>query len=152
MVFTCNCYSTNKQTMELTINNLGLVHEEMFEARAEWYYIGLKLRVRVDFLDSIRSQFSSPKDLLRETLKEWLKTTDDTTWKALVKALRSPVITEDRLAARLESKFCVDPQVVHGEVQRLNQQMKELEIEIHQMKQQLERHLQASRTIIIVYK
>ena len=118
----------------MELNDLGIVHEEIIEASTKWYDLGLKLGVGVNLLDSIRSQFSNPKECLRETLKQWLKTSDDTTWKILVEALRSPVITEARLAARLERKHCVDPQE-HGQIQ---QQMKELLTEVHQMKRQLE--------------
>ena len=55
-------------TMALDLNDLGPVYEEMFEARTKWYDIGLKLRVKVDFLDSIQSQSSKPKDCLRRHL------------------------------------------------------------------------------------
>ena len=65
----------------MELHDLGLVHEEIIEASTKWYDLGLKLGVGVDRLDSIRSQFSNSKDRLRETLKEWLKTSDDTTWK-----------------------------------------------------------------------
>ena len=74
--------------------------------------------------------------------------------ETLIEALRNPVITEVRLAARLQRKHCVDPQVVYDPIQQLNQQVKERQIDVHQMKQQLgtrKRHLQAKdRTIEVL--
>ena len=93
--------------MELSIDDLHTVQEKVFDARIKWYYIGLGLGVRDSTLKAIRSQFNDPADCLRETLQEWLKQTDpNPTWRALVAALRSPTVGEQRLAGNLEGRYC----------------------------------------------
>ena len=56
---------------------------------AQWYQLGLQLKVKTGTLDRIRAQFSDPRDQLLEMLKTWLTTSDNTSWKTLTEALRS---------------------------------------------------------------
>ena len=44
--------------MALKVDNLGLVLEETYEARARWYNLGLVLRVSVSALDSIKAEYT----------------------------------------------------------------------------------------------
>ena len=124
---------------------LRVVYKEMFKARNNWFDIGLLLGVSKRTLDSIRSQFTKPNEGLRETLAVWRKQGKGASWETLVEVLRSPVIEETQLAARLESRYCVDPQVAvrkqDPQIQRLNKQVKELQTEIHQMKQEFKSRL-----------
>ena len=66
---------------KLTLDDLGCVLEEILDLTAQWYHLGLQLKVKAGTLDRIRAQFSDPKDLLMEMLKTWLTTSDNTTWK-----------------------------------------------------------------------
>ena len=91
----------------LDLADLRDVQEEVFDARAKWYDIGVNLEVPVGTLNSIRAQYHDPQDCLREMLMVWLKTIDpQPTWKALVNALRSRVVGEAKLADELEAKWC----------------------------------------------
>ena len=89
-------------------DDLGEVLEEILASTTKWYKIGLRLKVTVDKLDGIRSQFSDPGDHLCEMLKEWLKGAAGSrpTWAALVEALRSQMVGEPKLADQLEAKHC----------------------------------------------
>ena len=92
---------------QLSVNDLPVVMEELSDIRANWYNIGLQLRLRVGTLDAIKEQYDDPSHCLRETLKTWLKTCPSPpTWKNIVEALRSRIIGEVRLAADLEQKYC----------------------------------------------
>ena len=71
-----------------------------------WYNLGLQLRVRPETLEAIRAHFKDPRDQLREMLKVWLTTSDNTSWKTLTNALKSPTMGESRLAGGLETKYC----------------------------------------------
>ena len=73
---------------------------------AEWYDLGLELKVRTGALDSIKEDFAAAKHRLREMLKAWLTTCDNPSWKTLIDALRSPVVGASQLAAAMETKFC----------------------------------------------
>ena len=97
----------------LSVNDLGVVMEELNNVSAKWYNIGLQLGVRVGTLDAIEKQYSDPTDRFRKTLTTWLKTSFPSqtcvcspTWTNIVEALRSSVVGEARLAADLEQKYC----------------------------------------------
>ena len=91
---------------KLTSDDLGCVLEEVLDASAQWYNLGLRLKVRTGTLDSIRKQFPDPKDQLREMFKDWLKTGDNPTWKTLTDALRSRSVGASRLVGDLKTKYC----------------------------------------------
>lgn len=93
--------------MALKLGDLGLVLEETCEARARWYDLGLALRVSVPTLESIKAEYSDPKDRHREMLAAWLKHAEpQPTWEAMIKALASKVVEEGPLAKRLEDEYC----------------------------------------------
>ena len=73
---------------------------------AQWYHLGLQLKVRTGTLDKIRTQFTDPRDQLLEMLKTWLTTSDNTSWKTLTHALRSRSVEATQLASVLETKYC----------------------------------------------
>ena len=91
--------------MELSINDLGLVCETVYEARTNAYEIGLILKVTVDTLDSIKEQYSNPSDKLREVLKTWLRTASKPTWQDILDALRSCMVGQPKLASDIEAKY-----------------------------------------------
>ena len=90
----------------MTLDDLGGVLGEVLDMSAEWYDLGLQLKVRITKLDSIKEDFTAAKHRLREMLKAWLTTGDNPSWKTLIDALRSPVVEASQLAAALETKFC----------------------------------------------
>ena len=92
---------------KLTLDDLGQVMEEVLDVSAQWYHLGLQLKVRIGTLDSIQAQFSDPKRQLLEMLKTWLTTADNTSWKMLTDALRSRSVGASRLASVLERKYCL---------------------------------------------
>ena len=88
----------------LGIADLATVINDTFPCRAKWYNLGIQLRVDVGTLDSIKVQYDVPGDQLREVVRTWLTTSDNPTWRAMVQALKSPVIEEPRLARDLQQK------------------------------------------------
>ena len=93
--------------LKLTSDDLGCVMEEVVDVSAEWYNLGLQLKVRTAELDSIRAQTSTPKIQLREMLNIWLRTGDDPSWETLTDALRSRSVGANRLASTLKQKYCL---------------------------------------------
>ena len=74
----------------------------------QWDELGLHLHLGVEIVDRIRElQISNSKDKLLEVLKTWLTTSDNTSWKTISDALRSPRVRANRLAGSLESKYCL---------------------------------------------
>lgn len=92
---------------KLTSDDLVCVLEEVLDVSANWYDLGLQLKVRTAELDSIRAQTSTPKIQLREMLNIWLRTGDDPSWVTLTDALRSRSVGANRLAGTLKQKCCL---------------------------------------------
>ena len=91
---------------KLTLDDLGCVLEEVLDVAAQWYNLGLKLKVRTGRLNCIRAEFNTPEDQLREMLNAWLTTGDNPSWKTLIDALGSKMVEASQLAATLETKYC----------------------------------------------
>ena len=89
------------------MDDLGQVMEEVLDVSAQWYHLGLQLKVKTGALDRIRTQFTDPRDQLLEMLKTWLTASDNASWKTLTDALRSRSVGASQLASVLESKYCV---------------------------------------------
>ena len=93
------------------MNDLGLLLEELLDVDAQWYYLGLQLKVRPVTLDSIRGDVLYFRNQLLEMLKAWLTTSDNTSWKTLTGALRSRSVGASQLAADLQKKYCLVTEV-----------------------------------------
>ena len=92
---------------KLTLDELGLLLEELLVVCPKWYHLGVQLKVRIATLDSIRILFHDPQDQLLEMLKVWLTTSDNASWKALTDALGSRSVGVSHLAGVLETKYCL---------------------------------------------
>ena len=57
-------------------------------------------------LDGIKVEYSNPLDCLRETLKHWLKTSCNCTWKCIFNALGSSIVGANALALEVKRKRC----------------------------------------------
>ena len=90
----------------LTLDDLGLLLEELLVVGPKWYHLGLQLGVRTGTLDDIQAQFHSFIDQLLEMLKTWLTTSDNPSWKTLTRALRSRIVGASQLADILERTYC----------------------------------------------
>ena len=88
------------------LDDLGPLLEDLESIQAKWYNFGLQLKVDVGKLDGIAVQCSNPLDCLRETLKHWLKTSLNCTWKCIVDALGSSIVGANALALELKRKHC----------------------------------------------
>ena len=92
---------------QLSVDDLVVLLEELYNARANWYNIGMKLGVSVGTLKAIEKQYSDPSDCLRETLTTWLKScSPPPTWSKVVEALNSNAVGEGSLATNLKRKYC----------------------------------------------
>ena len=89
--------------------SLGPLLNELHPVHASWYVIGRELGIPYQIMNRFKQMHLNPLDLLRIMLKYWLQTAVDPrpTWEAVVTALRSPLVREKNIAARLEEKYCV---------------------------------------------
>ena len=87
---------------KLTIGDLGNVLEAVWEARVNWFNIGLKLGISVGTLDSIEATGQNPDKCLTAMIKDWLKNgKPKPSWAQLAKALKSPMVGYAQLAEQL---------------------------------------------------
>ena len=76
---------------------LDQVLEEVFDAKAKWMFIGLKLGVPKGELDVIQYNGSSVGQKLMKTLDIWLQSGRNTTWKALAEAMGADTVGREDL-------------------------------------------------------
>ena len=86
--------------------------EELYPVCTSWYNIGLHLQIPYTTLDHFKQMYTDPLELMREMLRHWLDTAVNPppTWKAVITALRSPLVNKSHLAEQLESKYCAPVQ------------------------------------------
>ena len=82
---------------------------------ASWYKIGLQLDIQYPDLDVIECNYPDSKNRMHEMLRHWFcNLVPGPTWKAVVTALRSPVVDMNHLAEQLELKYCKPVQRTMG--------------------------------------
>ena len=74
----------------------------MWEARTQWYDLGLGLDITPDTLDAIEAaNGQNPDRCFRAMLTKWLREHKRPTWSALAEALRSPSVGRSHLAEQI---------------------------------------------------
>ena len=82
-------------------NDLRNVQRILWEARTQWYNLGLELDITPDSLDSIKHDNANTSDCFRAMLTKWLRENQRPTWSVLAEALRSPSVGLDHLAEKI---------------------------------------------------
>ena len=92
----------------LALDDLLAVLNELHELRANWYDLGLSLKVKVPTLDAIQAEHRDhPKSCLRDMIKHWLRQENPRPcWNAIVTALDTPFMSQSRLAETLRAQYC----------------------------------------------
>ena len=103
------CYDNNiifvAQVGCLNPNDLRKVLRTIWEARTEWYNLGLELEITSDTLDSIElSNRQNPDRCFRAMLTKWLREHKQPSWSALAEALTSPSVGLSHLAQEILEK------------------------------------------------
>ena len=80
--------------------------DALHKAQNKWEAIGLQLGVDVDELESIDESHKKNDKKLFEMLKKLLTADENTTWKAIVKALRNKTVGRNGIANEIEKKYC----------------------------------------------
>ena len=94
----------------LTPDSAVNVLEEILEAQNQSYVLGLKLKLPLHVADGIYEKYSRPRDRLLQVITAFLHQMDPRpTWRAIIAALRSPVVNLPQLAMRVEAAHFPDP-------------------------------------------
>ena len=96
-----DCY--NNIIGHLSSNDLQKVQNRIWEARAQWYNLGLGLEITAGPLDAIElANMGKPDHCFRAMLTQWLRRDSPRpTWSALGEALRSPSVGLSHLAQEI---------------------------------------------------
>ena len=87
----------------MSVADLRKVQDSIWEARTDWYNLGLGLDIAPDSLDAIQQENAQkPDHCFRAMLTKWLKQDSPRpTWSALAEALRSPSVDHSKLAEQI---------------------------------------------------
>ena len=87
----------------LGLSDLRRVQDTLWEARTQWYNLGLGLDISPDSLDSIQvTNQLNPEYCFRAMLSKWLREHQQPTWSTLAEALRSPSVGLSHLAEEIQ--------------------------------------------------
>ena len=89
----------------LTTCDLSEVFEQIYEAKDQWKFIGLKLGMSKGDLDGIESNCSKVDGKLLETLAKWLQSGKNATWKALAETMGSVTVGREDLMEKIIAKY-----------------------------------------------
>ena len=94
------------EEVHVSINDLPGIQRAAWEAKTEWYNIGLELKIDVATLDTIKEDNDSIKDRFRSMLSTWLKRDQPRpTISLLANALRSPTVGYQHLAQKILAQY-----------------------------------------------
>ena len=96
-----DCY--NNITGHLSSSDIQKVQNSIWEARVQWYNLGLGLEITPDSLDAIKlDNAHKTDDCFRSMLTQWLRwDSPRPTWNTLAEALRSPSVGLSHLAQEI---------------------------------------------------
>ena len=92
---------------QLSVDDLAAVQRKLYDVNTKWYNLGLELGLRPPTLDSIDAKYNSdPSQCFRQVLKEWLNGVNPPpTWQAMVNALKSPTVSQYKLAEQIQTEL-----------------------------------------------
>ena len=86
----------------LSPNDLPKVQNTIWEARVQWYNLGLGLGITPDSLDAIElANIGKPDRCFRAMLTQWLREHHQPSWSTLAEALRSQSVGLCHLAEQI---------------------------------------------------
>lgn len=88
----------------MTPDDALTVTEELLDAQNHAHLLGLKLHVKQRDIDAIQATYQHPKDRLLHIIIEFLQHTEPRpTWRAVINALRNPLVDLPALAGKIEA-------------------------------------------------
>ena len=87
--------------------DLKTVSNALWDARCQWYDIGIELDLKESTLDAIETNYQGKVErCFRKVLSEWLSCAmPQPSWGALVKALESNAVNHCNLAAKIRREY-----------------------------------------------
>ena len=115
-VVDCCCLSAPQLLLSFTTPDrpraddmdLRTLENELYDAHAKWYALGVQLGVSTCRLDAIRvdHNYRCAADCQREMLEDWRNNAVECTWEKVAEALESGPVAMARLARSVREKHC----------------------------------------------
>ena len=94
----------------LTESDAAVILEELIEAQNHAQLLGLMLNIKPVEVEAISKMYQDPKGRLCQIILAFLRQVEPPpTWRAIVNALKSPVVNLTALAKRVEAAHFPDP-------------------------------------------
>ena len=90
---------------KLTISDLSIILNELNSVASKCFALGLQLGVEYPQLEKIEHDYSKCEDRLCVIIAKRLKQESLLTWHDIVRALRSDILKENRLANEIENRY-----------------------------------------------
>ena len=93
----------------LVPDDAGKILEELLDAQNHAHLLGLMMNVKPRDVEAVQATYQQPKDRLLHIILAFLNQAEPRpTWRAIVEALRSPVVNLPALAKKLEAAHFPD--------------------------------------------
>ena len=94
----------------LTESDAAEILEELLSAQIQSYLLGLKLKLPLHEVEAIHLKYLDPRERLLHVIIAFLRQAEPRpTWRAIVEALRNPIVNLPALARRVEAAHFPDP-------------------------------------------
>ena len=112
----CNNSKTFLYNIQLSIDDFPEVQAALWEARAKWYNIGIRLKIEVSDLDCVNAESRIEiEGKYNRMIKLRLKMLKPSTWGEICDVLNHPTVNEPSLANKVRRQK-VGPQQTHCEL------------------------------------
>ena len=82
---------------------MSTLHKKLFDARSNWYNIGLNLKLKRDELNAVEVEHRDNLDTcLRKVLTHHLQVFGALSWREVCDCLRSPTVDRNDVAEKIE--------------------------------------------------
>ena len=138
--------NNSSPTETLSSGDLATLVNELHEVRADWYDLGVQLRMETHDLDVFRLENQNDtKKCLRQMLSVWLlqEFPSPPSWERVVDALSSPAIDRPTVAERIRRTYCsqssdaatdtesfLSPKEIVSEMEKLEAEFEELKDDV----------------------
>ena len=140
--------NNSSPTETLSSGDLATLVNELHEVRADWYDLGVQLRMETHDLDVFRLENQNDtKKCLRQMLSVWLTRTvpSPPSWERVVDALSSPAIDTPTVAERIRRTYCsksseeatdtesfLSPKEIVSEMEKLEAKFEKLKDDVYE--------------------
>ena len=93
----------------LSEKDLGEIVNALWEARNDWYAIGVALKLKPSDLDVIETEnHHDVAQCLRKMIHLWIRNSSNLTWRTLSDALQQPAVDHNGVSESIRSKYVKD--------------------------------------------